>query len=142
MTVLDGTTSIGTAVVATNGGWSTNVTLTNQGANVLTATDTNAGGTGTSAPVTYTLNSTSGGGGSNGVPAYKHIVVVVEENHNYDEIAGNRKRHTSTASWQRGANLTNYDAISHPSQPNYYALYAGSTFGTTDDNSIPNQTQP
>ena len=26
---------------------------------------------------------------SNGVPAYSHIVVVVEENTNYDEIAGN-----------------------------------------------------
>ena len=134
VTVLDGTTSIGTAVVATNGGWSTGVTLTNQGANVLTATDTNAGGTGTSAPVAYTLNSTSGGGGSNGVPAYKHIVVVVEENHNYDEIAGNSQAPYINSLMATGANLTNYDAISHPSQPNYYALYAGSTFGTADDN--------
>ena len=134
VTVLDGTTSIGTAVVATNGGWSTSVTLTNQGANVLTATDTNAGGTGTSAPVAYTLNSTSGGGGSNGVPAYKHIVVVVEENHNYDEIAGNSQAPYINSLMATGANLTNYDAISHPSQPNYYALYAGSTFGTADDN--------
>ena len=132
VTVLDGTTSIGTAVVATNGGWSTSVTLTNQGANVLTATDTNAGGTGTSAPVAYTLNSTSGGGGSNGIPAYKHIVVVVEENHNYDEIAGNSQAPYINSLMATGANLTNYDAISHPSQPNYYALYAGSTFGTYD----------
>ena len=59
MTVLDGTKSIGTATVQTNGTWSANVTLANQGANVLTATDTNTAGTGTSAPVTYTLNPTT-----------------------------------------------------------------------------------
>ena len=59
--VLDGTTQIGTATVAANGAWSDNVTLANQGANVLTATDTNAGGTGTSNAVTYTLHSGTGG---------------------------------------------------------------------------------
>ena len=42
--VLDGTTQIGSATVAANGAWSANVTLANQGANVLTATDANAGG--------------------------------------------------------------------------------------------------
>ena len=57
VTVLDGTAQIGTATVAANGAWSDNVTLANQGANVLTATDTNAGGTGTSNAVTYTLHS-------------------------------------------------------------------------------------
>ncbi|WP_296709382.1 alkaline phosphatase family protein, partial [Rhodoblastus sp.] len=30
--------------------------------------------------------------------------------------------------------MTNFSALMHPSQPNYFALYAGSTFGTTDDN--------
>ena len=34
-----------------------------------------------------------------------------------------------------GASLTNMTAEAHPSQPNYFALYAGSTFGTTDDDS-------
>ena len=69
------------------------------------------------------------------ISAYSHIVVVVEENHNYDEIIGN----TAAAPFLNGlaadgAVLSNYDAITHPSQPNYFALYAGSTFGTTDDN--------
>ena len=57
MTILDGTTKIGTATVASNGGWSANVTLSNQGSNVITATDTNVAGTGTSNAVTYTLHS-------------------------------------------------------------------------------------
>jgi hypothetical protein len=69
------------------------------------------------------------------VPAYSHVVVVVMENHNYSEIAGNAAQAPYIDSLMAGgANLTNMSAIVHPSQPNYFALYAGSTFGTTDDN--------
>jgi hypothetical protein len=69
------------------------------------------------------------------VPAYSHVVVVVMENHNYSEIAGNTAQAPYIDSLMAGgANLTNMSAIVHPSQPNYFALYAGSTFGTTDDN--------
>src|SRR3984957_14362148 len=72
---------------------------------------------------------------SNGVPAYSHIVVAVEENTNYDEIAGNTAAPYINSLMAGGANLTNFRALTHPSQPNYFALYAGSTFGTTDDSS-------
>ena len=50
---------------------------------------------------------------------------------------GMLKRPTSTASWQRRSYQPNQLRRDLPpeSQPNYYALYAGSTFGTTDDNS-------
>ena len=71
---------------------------------------------------------------SAGVPAYSHIVVVVEENHNYSEIAGNSQAPYINSLMQGGANFTNFSALMHPSQPNYFALYAGSTFGITDDN--------
>jgi hypothetical protein len=57
--VLDGTTKIGSATVAADGTWSANVTLANQGANVLTATDTNSGGTGVSNAVTFSLTTTT-----------------------------------------------------------------------------------
>ncbi|SED63550.1 hypothetical protein SAMN05519104_3975 [Rhizobiales bacterium GAS188] len=58
VTVFDGTTQVGTATVQANGSWSTSVTLTN-GTNALTAKDTDpAGNTGTSNPVTYTLDTT------------------------------------------------------------------------------------
>ena len=51
----DNGVQIGTAALS-GGGWSTTVTLPNQGANSITATDTDAAGnTGTSAAVTYTL---------------------------------------------------------------------------------------
>ncbi|MGH9206208.1 MAG: Hint domain-containing protein, partial [Acidimicrobiales bacterium] len=73
--------------------------------------------------------------GLSGVPTYSHIVVVVEENHDYSQIIGDRvDAPYINALAAANALLTNYTAISHPSQPNYYALYAGSTFGVTDDN--------
>lgn len=55
VSIYDGTTQIGTATAASNGGWSANVTLTNRGINVVTAADANAAGSGTSNSVTYTV---------------------------------------------------------------------------------------
>lgn len=68
------------------------------------------------------------------VPPFNHIVVVMMENHGYNQIIGN----TSQAPYinhlaKGGALLSNYNAVTHPSEPNYLALYAGSTFGITDD---------
>ena len=58
VTILDGATSVGTAVVQSNGSWSTSVTLAN-GTNSLTAHVIDAAGNNaTSAAVVYTLNST------------------------------------------------------------------------------------
>ncbi|WP_312009959.1 Ig-like domain-containing protein [Bradyrhizobium sp. CIR3A] len=58
VTILDGTTTIGTAIVQGNGGWSTTVTL-NNGPNSLTARVSDAAGnTATSGAVVYTLSTT------------------------------------------------------------------------------------
>ena len=67
--MLDGTTQIGSATVGANGAWSANVTLPNQGANVIMATDANATGTGTSSAVTYTLDPPATGSSSSGTTA-------------------------------------------------------------------------
>src|SRR4051812_35242547 len=69
---------------------------------------------------------------SNFMPAYDHIVVVVEENHSFGEIIGNPQAPHINSLASGGALLRNYHAITHPSQPNYFTLYAGSTFGVTD----------
>jgi len=69
---------------------------------------------------------------SNLMPAYDHIVVVVEENHSFSEIIGNPQAPYINALASGGALLTNYHAVAHPSQPNYLALYAGSTFVVAD----------
>ncbi|UPK37904.1 hypothetical protein IVB18_11715 [Bradyrhizobium sp. 186] len=58
VTILDGTTAIGTAIVQGNGTWTTTVTL-NQGSNFLTARVSDAAGnTATSGAVVYTLSTT------------------------------------------------------------------------------------
>ena len=59
------------------------------------------------------------------VPDYSHIVVVVEENENYDTIVGNPDAPFINSLIAGGASLTNMDSLMHPSQPNYFALYAG-----------------
>lgn len=74
-------------------------------------------------------------GSTSGVPAYSHIVVVMEENHAYNEIIGSPSApYINGTLVPGGAVMSNYFAITHPSEPNYFALYAGSTFGVTDDN--------
>jgi phosphatidylinositol-3-phosphatase len=68
------------------------------------------------------------------VPTYAHVVVVMEENHSYADIIGNTTNapYMNTLAGQ-GALMTNSFAITHPSEPNYMALFAGSTFGLTGD---------
>jgi hypothetical protein len=66
-------------------------------------------------------------------PAYDHIVVVVEENHALNEIIGNPQAAYLNSLANGGALLTNYHAVTHPSEPNYFAMYAGDTFAVADD---------
>ena len=72
---------------------------------------------------------------NNATPPFAHIVVVVEENHSFSEIVGNPQTPYINSLASAGVLLTNYHAVSHPSEPNYFALYAGSTFGVQDDGS-------
>jgi phosphatidylinositol-3-phosphatase len=66
-------------------------------------------------------------------PAFKHVVLVVFENHEVTSIAGNPAAPTFNALARRYATLTGYDAVAHPSLPNYLALVSGSTQGITSD---------
>jgi acid phosphatase len=68
------------------------------------------------------------------LPQYAHVVVVMEENHSFSDIIGD----TSDAPYMNqlaneGALLTSSYAVTHPSDPNYLALFAGNTFGLTAD---------
>jgi phosphatidylinositol-3-phosphatase len=66
------------------------------------------------------------------VPRFVHAIVVVFENHSARRILGvvdspfRRLGH-------RYALLARYDAVAHPSLPNYLALVSGSTFGLHHD---------
>ena len=67
------------------------------------------------------------------VPDFTHVVVVVFENHEASSIAGNPDAPTFNALARRYGKLTDYDAVTHPSLPNYLALVSGSTQGITSD---------
>jgi len=68
------------------------------------------------------------------IPRYDHVVIVVMENKSISSIVGN----TTDAPYinsllSSGVNFTQSYAVTHPSQPNYLALFSGSTQGITDD---------
>jgi hypothetical protein len=67
------------------------------------------------------------------VPRPDHVVVVVEENHSGQQIIGNPSAGYINSLAATGANLTNFFAETHPSQPNYLALFSGGTQGVTTD---------
>jgi hypothetical protein len=70
---------------------------------------------------------------ANGVPAPAHTVVVVMENHSYNDIIASSSAPYITSLSKSGANFTQSFAVTHPSEPNYLALFSGSTQGITDD---------
>jgi acid phosphatase len=67
------------------------------------------------------------------LPRPAHIVVVVLENRAYGQIIGNSAAPYLNRLAANGALLTRSFAIRHPSQPNYLALFSGSTHGLTSD---------
>ena len=67
------------------------------------------------------------------MPQPRHTVVVIMENHSYAEITGNAGDPFINQLARRGALFTRSYAITHPSEPNYLALFSGSTQGLSDD---------
>src|SRR5579871_4310584 len=67
------------------------------------------------------------------LPAPAHVVIVVEENYPYSSIIGNSSAPYINSLAQQGALFTQSYGVSHPSQPNYLALFSGSNQGVTDD---------
>ncbi len=67
------------------------------------------------------------------LPRPDHVVIVVEENHGYAQIIGNPDAPWINALAKRGMLFTQSFGVTHPSQPNYLALFSGSTHGVSDD---------
>jgi acid phosphatase len=70
-----------------------------------------------------------------GLPVYDHVVVVVEENKDYEEIIGNnRASYINDILKKEGASLTQMYAEEHHSEGNYFWLISGSNqnVGYTD----------
>jgi acid phosphatase len=67
------------------------------------------------------------------MPQPAHVVIVVEENRSEGRIIGSKSTPFINALAANGANMAQSFAETHPSEPNYLALFAGSTFGVTTD---------
>jgi phosphatidylinositol-3-phosphatase len=67
------------------------------------------------------------------LPAPVHIVIVIEENKPDSSVIGSKPAPYINALANSGANMTQSFAETHPSEPNYLALFAGNTFGLTSD---------
>ena len=66
-------------------------------------------------------------------PPASRIVLIVLENHEYDQVVGNPEAPYLNQLARRGTLATNYYAVTHPSLPNYLALLGGSTFGIDEN---------
>jgi hypothetical protein len=69
------------------------------------------------------------------LPTPDHVVIVIFENHDYDQILGNSAAPylNSLVNDPSGALFTQSYALTHPSQPNYLMLFSGSDQGVTND---------
>ncbi len=83
------------------------------------------------APSTATESSVPSNGPR--IPDFAHIVVILFENQEFDEIIGDDESPNYNELAGRNTLLTQYYAIRHPSLPNYLALFGGDTFGVTKD---------
>ncbi|SRR5579875_98701 len=66
-------------------------------------------------------------------PRIDHVVVIVEENKSLGQIVANRKAPYLNTLIHGGALFVNAHAVTHPSQPNYFALFAGLLDTNGDD---------
>src|SRR5438445_3151287 len=67
-------------------------------------------------------------------PKYDHVVVVVMENHTFEQIslAGRAAPYLNKLA-KGGALFDRSYGVAHPSQPNYFALFSGLTQDVHDD---------
>ena len=71
--------------------------------------------------------------GIKAVPRYDHVVVAMFENKDYDTIIGSSDAPYFNELTGQGALMTQSFGVTHPSEPNYIALFSGSQQGVTDD---------
>jgi phosphatidylinositol-3-phosphatase len=62
-----------------------------------------------------------------------HTVIVVMENHAYSQVIASPQAPFINQLARQGALFTNSRGVTHPSEPNYLALFSGTTQGITDD---------
>ncbi len=75
----------------------------------------------------------AGGATETKLPQPDHVVVVIFENHSFNQIIDSGRAPFINGLAANGALFVNAFAVAHPSQPNYLALFSGSTQGVRDN---------
>jgi len=72
------------------------------------------------------------------IPRYDHVVIVIEENKDYDEVIGSKNApYINMVLVKEGANLTQMFAEEHFSEGNYFWLFSGSNQNVGFNDLIP-----
>lgn len=74
-----------------------------------------------------------------GLPVYDHVVIVVEENKDYEQIIGNPNAAYINTLRKEGANFTQAFGEEHFSQGNYFWLFSGSNQNVGFFDVVPNE---
>jgi hypothetical protein len=80
-----------------------------------------------------------------GVPRYSHVVILVEENKNYEQVLDPAAAPNIAALAATYGTATQFFGEVHPSEANYVAMLGGDTFGIHDDDAFyckPGQVDP
>src|ERR1700740_864063 len=72
-----------------------------------------------------------------GRPVYEHIVIVVEENKNYEHVIGSKDAPFINLLAAEGAVFTNMYGEEHNSEGNYFWLFGGDNFGVGFEDRMP-----
>ncbi|MCW2698857.1 MAG: hypothetical protein JWQ45_392 [Blastococcus sp.] len=88
-----------------------------------------ASGTGPSATAPTTATTT----GAGALPRPAHVMVAIFENEDAADVLGSAEAPYLTELAASAASFDDAHGETHPSQPNYLALFSGSTQGVTDD---------
>jgi hypothetical protein len=84
-------------------------------------------------PVPATLTPMAPAPTATASPLFSRVDVIVMENKEYGEIVGSADAPYINSLIAQYGLATNYTGVTHPSEPNYFALFSGSTQGTSDD---------
>src|SRR5258708_34128337 len=71
------------------------------------------------------------------LPHPDHVVVVLMENKSFGDVIGSANAPYLNSLVSRGALLTTYCGLHHPSQPNYIELFSGKEQGVCNDHCPP-----
>ena len=69
-------------------------------------------------------------------PRYTHVIVILEENKNYEQILNPAMAPNISAFAAKYGDATQFFGEVHPSEANYVALLGGDTFGIHDDDAF------